>query len=253
MMSSAKFVVGVQEPEAIWCDAGTCEVYKEFNSEPMSPSLFADRRLDALVSAIGWKDDDTLAEFLGARGSDRMFYKLMRGFSEDAKNTIPPVLGVVYEESRKENANARFPSIGRFLESNGVRVPKLIADLPEHKAYATEFISGSSLEKLANEKGVDHIGLYKPVIALLNQLWSISPSANGLPELEPEFGPELFAWERDLFIKECINGRYSIKSIPDKVRHELEEVAEKLSQEAKVLVHRDFQSANILYSGDDNS
>jgi aminoglycoside/choline kinase family phosphotransferase len=30
-------------------------------------------------------------------------------------------------------------------------------------------------------------------------------------------------------------------------------VAEKLSAEPKVLVHRDFQSANILYSGDDIS
>ena len=34
---------------------------------------------------------------------------------------------------------------------------------------------------------------------------------------------------------------------------ELESVAERLSAEPKVLVHRDFQSANILYSGDDRS
>lgn len=253
MMSSAKFVVGVQEPEAIWCDAGTCKVYKELNSEPMAPSLFADRRLDSLVSAVGWKDDETLAEFLGARGSDRMFYKLIRGFSEDANNEVPPVLGVVYEESRKENANARFPSITGFLDSKGIRVPKLIADLPESNVYATEFISGSSLESLANEKGADYIGLYKPVIALLKQLWSIPFGTDDCPELEPEFDRGLFAWERELFVKECINGRYSLKSIPAKVKQELEDVAEKLSQEAKVIVHRDFQSANILYRGDDKS
>ena len=33
--------------------------YRELNSEPMAPSLFGDSRLDALVSALGWKDDET--------------------------------------------------------------------------------------------------------------------------------------------------------------------------------------------------
>ena len=131
MMTGAKFVVGVQEPEAIWCDVGTGEVYRELNSEPMAPSLFGDSRLNALIEALGWKDGGTLAEYLGARGSDRMFYKLIQGFSEDANNTTPPVLGVIYEEARKENANARFAAVTKFLASKGVRVPKLLADLPD--------------------------------------------------------------------------------------------------------------------------
>lgn len=253
MMTDAKFVVGVQEPEAMWCDAGTCEVYRELNSEPMAPSLFGDKRLNALVAALGWKDDETLAEYLGARGSDRMFYKLVRGFSEDANNTTPPILGVVYEEARKENANARFAAITRFLASKGVRVPKLLADLPESNAYATEFIQGESLENAANKKGADFMKLYLPVLDLLKKLWTIPVDAEDLPELEPEFGPELFAWERSLFEKECVVGRYGFEAIPEAAVKELESVAEKLSAEPKVLVHRDFQSANILYSGEDIS
>ena len=253
MMTDAKFVVGVQEPEAMWCDAGTCEVYRELNSEPMAPSLFGDKRLNALVAALGWKDDETLAEYLGARGSDRMFYKLVRGFSEDANNTTPSILGVVYEEARKENANARFAAITRFLASKGVRVPKLLSDLPESNAYATEFIQGESLENAANKKGADFMKLYLPVLDLLKKLWTIPVDAEDLPELEPEFGPELFAWERSLFEKECVVGRYGFEAIPEAAAKELESVAEKLSAEPKVLVHRDFQSANILYSGEDIS
>lgn len=253
MMTDAKFVVGVQEPEAMWCDAGTCEVYRELNSEPMAPSLFGDKRLNALVAALGWKDDETLAEYLGARGSDRMFYKLVRGFSEDANNTTPPVLGVVYEEARKENANARFAAVTKFLESKGMRVPKLLADLPESNAYATEFIQGESLEDAANKKGADFMKLYLPVLDLLKKLWTIPAEAEDLSELEPGFGAELFAWERSLFEKECVVGRYGFEVIPEAVVKELESVAEKLSAEPKVLVHRDFQSANILYSGDDIS
>ena len=253
MMTDAKFVVGVQEPDAMWCDAGTCEVYRELNSEPMSPSLFGDARLDALVSALGWKDDETLAGYLGARGSDRMFYRLVRGFSEDASNATPPVLGVVYEEARKENANARFAAVTRFLSANGLRVPKLVADLPEAGAYATEFVQGESLEEAANRKGADFMKLYLPVLDLLKGLWSLPLDSEGIPELEPGFGPELFAWERSLFEKECVSGRYGIESIPKAAAMELESVAERLSAEPKVLVHRDFQSTNILYSGGDIS
>ena len=253
MMTDARFVVGVQEPEAMWCDAGTCEVYRELNSEPMAPSLFGDSRLDGLVSALGWKDDETLAEYLGARGSDRMFYRLMRGFSEDAKNSVPPVLGVVYEEARKENANARFASVTKFLADKGVRVPKLLVDLPGGKAYATEFIEGVSLEDAAKGKGVDFIKLYRPVLEILKKLWSVPCDDKDLPELEPGFGPELFGWERELFVTRCVTGRYGIKKIPGPVAKELESVAERLSNEPKILVHRDFQSANVLYSGDDRT
>ena len=253
MMEDAKFVVGVQQPDAGWCDAGTGDVYRELNSEPMAPSLFGDSRLNALVKALGWTDDDTLAEYLGARGSDRMFYRLMRGFSEDASNAVPPVLGVVYEEARKENANARFAAITRFLASKGVRVPKILADLPEQNAYATEFIEGKSLEDAASEKGVDFIKLYMPVFDVLKGLWSIPVDDAGVPEFEPSFGKGLFAWERELFVRECVQGRYGFDSLPEKVGTELESVAERLSAEPKVLVHRDFQSANILYSGDDRS
>jgi aminoglycoside/choline kinase family phosphotransferase/dTDP-glucose pyrophosphorylase len=253
MMTDARFVVGVQEMEALWCDAGTGDVYRELNSEPMAPSLFGDSRLDALVKALGWTDDDTLAEYLGARGSDRMFYKLMRGFSEDASNSVPPALGVVYEEARRENANARFAGVTKFLASKGVRVPKLLAEQTEHNAYATEFVEGKSLEEVAAEKGVDFIKLYMPVLDILKKLWSIPCDDVDAPELEPPFGKDLFAWERELFVRECVQGRYGMDSLPEKVMAELEVVSERLSAEPKVFVHRDFQSANILYSGDDRS
>lgn len=252
MMADARFVVGVQEPEAAWCDAGTGEVYRELNSEPMAPSLFGDARLDALVAALGWKDDETLAEYLGARGSDRMFYKLMRGFSEDAGGT-PPVLGVVYEEARKENANARFAAVTRFLSSKGVRVPKLLADMPHRNAYATEFVEGCSLEDAAAAKGADFIKLYTPVLDVLARLWTISPDDAEIPELEKAFGAELFSWERELFVQECIKGRYGIDVLPADAERELASVAERLAAERVVLVHRDFQSANVLYSGEDRS
>ena len=248
MMSGGKFVVGVQEPDASWCDAGTGDVYLELNSEPMAPSLFGERRLDALVSALGLKDGETLAEYLGARGSDRMFYKLHPPEGDAGKAAISaPVMAVVYEEARKENANARFAPVTRFLAANGVPVPRLLADLPEQNAYATEFVEGKSLEDLANAKGADIVKLYVPALDVLKRIWSIPADAKDAPEFEPPFGPDLYRWERELFENECVKGRYGMDAIPDDARCELEGVAEALSGEPVVLVHRDFQSSNLLY------
>lgn len=248
MMTAARFVVGVQEPDAYWCDAGTVASFKELNAEPMAPSLFGERRLDSLVKALGWDDAGALAEFLDARGSDRMFYRLRRaeGGTGASAHSVCDVLAVIYEESRKENANARFPEITRFLNANGVRVPRLLADLHESNAYATEFIEGRALEDLANDKGADLLKLYLPALDVLKALWAISTDS-GVPELEPAFGAELYAWERVLFEDECVKGRYGLDGLTDDVAKELEKVAVALCGEPRSLVHRDFQSANLIY------
>ena len=249
MMTAGRFVIGVQEPEASWCDAGTGEVYRELNAEPMAPSLFGDRRLDALVSALGWKEGETLAEYLGARGSDRMFYRLHKSLPADAAagRQGESVLGVIYEEARKENANARFAPMTRFLSAHGVPVPRLLADLPEQHAYATAFVAGKSLEELANAKGADRVKLYLPALDVLRKIWSSPVSAADAPPFEPAFGPALYRWERTLFERECVMGRYGMDGLPADVARELEGVAEVLAKEPQVLVHRDLQSSNLLY------
>ena len=68
--------------------------------------------------------------------------------------------------------------------------------------------------------------------------------------LEPSFGPDLYAWERDLFENFCVKERYGYEKLPDDVRADLEAVAEELARQRPVLVHRDFQSSNVLYRPD---
>lgn len=250
MMTDAKFVVGVELPESCWCDAGTLDVYRELNSEPMAPSLFGEKRLDALVSGLGWKDGETLAEYLGARGSDRMFWKLMHGRPESAADGVSAddcpecALAVVYECARAENANQRFVPLTRFLVANGIPVPGILADRPESNAYATEFIVGKSLEELANAGKADFIKLYRPALKLLEKIRSL-PLASA-PDMEPAFGEELYRWERELFEEECVRGRFGMEGIPESASKELEGVAQTLAESKPVAVHRDFQSSNLI-------
>jgi len=71
-------------------------------------------------------------------------------------------------------------------------------------------------------------------------------TADDLPELEPPFGAALYQWERDLFAEHCLGARFHAE-MPAKAREELENVAALLEREPKALVHRDFQSTNVLW------
>ena len=71
------------------------------------------------------------------------------------------------------------------------------------------------------------------------------------PELDslnllPGFDDETWAWERRLFQKYCLGSRFR-REMPKDVEAELEKVAEILEKEPKALVHRDFQSTNVLW------
>ena len=205
----------------------------------------ADARLAALAAALGWPCEDVAAEFLGARGSDRAFWRLVHGDDR--------ALAIVYDDAARPE-NARYAHHAHLLEAAGVPVPRVLADLPEHKALALEDLGADSLEaRAADAKGAKLVALYTPVVKALRALHE-QGTEHALREdaaaLEPAFGPDLYAWERDLFETYCVKARYGYDKLPDAVRADLETVADVLGRQRPVLVHRDCQSSNVLYRGD---
>ena len=244
MMTDGRFVVGAVLNEAFWWDAGTAERFRQVNDGPQPVALYGDPRLDALVATLGWNDAG--AEFLGARGSDRAFWRLDRADGTTA-------VAIAYDAARRAE-NARYAGHAALLEKAGVPVPKVLADLPAHRMLALEDLSGGSLEeKAAKVKGRDLVKLYTPVVAALKTLHGAGTACALAADavLEPAFGPDLYAWERDLFETYCLKDRYALDDgLPLAARAELEGVAAEFRQMPSVLVHRDFQSSNVLYRAD---
>ena len=243
-MMDSRFVVGAVVNEAFWWDAGTPERFREVNDGPQPAALFGDRRLDALVSSLGW--DDAGAEFLCARGSDRAFWRLDRA---DGRSAI----AVAYDDAKRPE-NARYAAHAALLASAGVPVPEILADVPAHRMLALEELSGGTLEeKAAKAKGSALVKLYTPVVKALKSM-HVSGTERALAAdaaLEPAFGPELYAWERNLFETYCLKSRYALDGgLPPAARAELEGVAAEFGHMPAVLVHRDFQSSNVLYRKD---
>lgn len=219
-MMDGKFVKAVASEDMLWTDAGTIESYIAINSDG-DDNAFAD--IPQLKKALGENYGGKI-EFIGARGSDRIFFRA------DDK------VVVIYDDA-KRGENARYAAHARWLAERGVKVPALIADLPEMKTLVFE------------NAGVDGMKLqgYVKVAEALAEFNKLD--AAGI-ELEPPMDAAMWRWERELFREHCLEGHFGLE-MPADVEAELERVANMLLAEPMALVHRDFQTTNVLWRNGD--
>jgi aminoglycoside/choline kinase family phosphotransferase len=204
----------------LWTDAGTIESYIAINSDG-DDNAFVD--IPQLKKALGENYGGKI-EFIGARGSDRIFFRA------DDK------VVVIYDDA-KRGENARYAAHARWLAERGVKVPALIADLPEMKTLVFENagVDGMKLQGYVN---------VAEALAEFNKL-----DATGI-ELEPPMDAAMWRWERELFREHCLEGHFGLE-MPADVEAELERVANMLMAEPMALVHRDFQTTNVLWRNGD--
>ncbi|MEI6969920.1 MAG: phosphotransferase [bacterium] len=194
------------------------------------------------LSAIGWKTARTTAISLGARGSDRSFTRL----SAAGRNAIM----IRYGTSRPENG--RYASHALFLKAGGVPVPAVQADIPEDRTVIMEYVTGPSLEQLAEslsssalEKRYRHV---LDAVLLMHGIPQKLIKRRGM-NLEPQFSAAVYSWERDLVARHFLRGWLNLEEpVVASVVRELESVADRLAAAPLVLVHRDLQSSNIIWS-----
>jgi len=212
-MMDGRFVQAVAPKDMLWTDAGTIASYVDLNRDGEDNAFGALPQLQGL---------DKIS-FLGARGSDRVFFRCEKG------------VAIVYDDA-KRGENARYAGHAKWLAAKGVPVPEVIEDRPDLKTLVLSW-SGDE-RKMTLEEDV------KVVEALVK--FNALGAAVDLPELESPFDASLYAWERGLFEEHCLRTRFH-REMPPKVREELENVAALLAREPKALVHRDFQSTNVLW------
>lgn len=213
-MMEGRFVRAVTSPKMLWTDAGTIPSYIALNQDG-DDNAFAE--LPQLKAAgIAGK-----VQFIGARGSDRAFFRTDRG------------IAILYDdEKRKENS--KYASHARWLKANGVPVPDVVADYPERKLTVMEW--AGSERKMSLEE-------YVKVVEALAKFNALDASEL---DLEPPFDAKLYEWERGLFSEHCLGTRFH-REMSKAVESELGNVASLLLKEPRALVHRDFQSTNVLW------
>ncbi|MHA3771890.1 aminoglycoside phosphotransferase family protein [Verrucomicrobiota bacterium sgz303538] len=177
-------------------------------------------------------------------GSDRKFYRIQMGVERS-------LILAKYGDQRDENRH--YVAIARFLHEVGVRVPEVYFHDEAEGLIWMEDLGERDLWSYREEAWPTRRALYQStldqVLVLHTSAHLAYETASSAPKLQIEFNAELYRWEQNYFMENCL-GRFFGLSGSDLdercCRARLDEIAEQLAKLPRCFVHRDFQSQNIV-------
>jgi len=175
-------------------------------------------------------------------GSDRKFYRIR--CSPDQTLIL-----VKYNLEREENRH--YVQIANFLGEHGIRVPEIYFHDPTEGLIWIEDLGESDLYSYRHDSWLVRRAFYESALDQIATLHALRESVcvEMKEHLPAEFNAALYVWEQNYFFENCL-GRYfgvdnvklgSLATLPA-----LNQVAANLARLPRVLVHRDFQSQNII-------
>ena len=175
-------------------------------------------------------------------GSDRKYYRIR----------VPegsPLILVKYGSQREENRH--YVAIAEFLDAEEIRVPRIYFHDESEGLIWMEDLGELDLWTFRNEPWEKRHGLYRSALEQVARLHRWAHSAKGLEvlHLQKEFNAELYRWEQEYFFENCLGRFFKVDAetlAPFQHSLALEIMAEELAALPRVLVHRDFQSQNIM-------
>jgi aminoglycoside/choline kinase family phosphotransferase len=175
-------------------------------------------------------------------GSDRKYYRINVGSDQS-------LILVKYGQQRAENSH--YVDIARFLASLGIQVPEIYYHDEIEGLIWMEDLGQRDLCSCSEQGWDDVFPLYANALdqAVVLHTRAADELKRSQLTLQAEFNLELYCWEQNYFFENCLARYFGIQS--DVIerhcnRNRLNEIAEMLHRLPRVLVHRDFQSQNIM-------
>jgi aminoglycoside/choline kinase family phosphotransferase len=191
----------------------------------------------------------TTVEPIEKGGSGRKFWRIRTSAGADIGGGS--CILVRYTLDRADNAG--YADIARFLTRIGVRVPAVFLHDPAEGVMVMEDVGSDDLFSFRNAPWPERRLLYERTLEQIALLHTQAHLASGCPRLQPPFDEALYMWEQEYFIEHCL-GRHFKMSAADIAAHvdrtRLREIAAQLAAEPRCLVHRDFQSQNVMIRDD---
>jgi N-acetylmuramate 1-kinase len=174
-------------------------------------------------------------------GSDREFFRV----------SLPHGDSFVFMHYGDEVAeNAHWTGINNFIASLKINVPRIITQDVSKHFILIEDLDEVDLWSLRFEPWEGRRDYYFQILTQIYRLHSFD--LKSLPanvELSESYGPRLYKWEHDYFLENLVWEVCKIKlSSADaaKLNKELDALSERLQKIEPSLIHRDFQSQNIM-------
>jgi len=175
-------------------------------------------------------------------GSDRKFYRVR--CSPDQTLIL-----VKYDLEREENRH--YVQIAQFLDARGIRVPKIYFHDPGEGLIWIEDLGESDLYSYRAETWLVRRAFYESALDEIATLHSLPESVcvEIKEHLPAEFNAALYIWEQNYFFENCLSRHFKIDNAQLRKLAglpALRDIAVRLARLPRVLVHRDFQSQNII-------
>lgn len=185
-----------------------------------------------------------VVEPLEKGGSDRKFYRMQVGSNGS-------LILAKYGNQRDENRH--YVAIARFLQEVGVRVPEIYYHDETEGLIWMEDLGERDLWSYRNESWPERRTLYQRTLDQVLHLHTRAHDAHAAhaaaPGLQVEFDAELYRWEQHYFLEHCLGSYFGVSPAEQELHcsdARLSEIAQHLHGLPRVLVHRDFQSQNVV-------
>ncbi len=205
-----------------------------------------------------WLSEATRTRVKPFRNQKPRMIPIMNGGSDRSihRAEIPgDVSCIVMHYTPERQENHYFVEIGTFLKNLGVPVPEILEFDPEQRLIWLEDLGGVDLFSMRHWTWPERRSGYEKALRAAYQLHQAGLHAleGKSVRLMPGFDQGLYRWERDYFKKQFVQRVCGI-TLPELeealLEEELAELATRLCCETPCLVHRDFQSQNILIRGE---
>jgi aminoglycoside/choline kinase family phosphotransferase len=175
-------------------------------------------------------------------GSDRKFYRV-RCSPEQT------IILVKYGFDREENRH--YVQIAEFLARHGIRAPRIYFHDPAEGLIWIEDLGKADLWSYRDESWLVRRAFYESALDEIVKLHCLPDEACRAIEqsLPVAFDGALYRWEQSYFFKNCLGSHFGVaeKKLAELAAlPALHEMAEQLGDRSRVMVHRDFQSQNII-------
>ncbi len=234
-------VRGIAPADLRWSDLGTPGRYLDalLALDDPADAAAAAAAVAALpvVKSCGW--DGAAVTRLAPEGSDRGFWRLRRGAGS----------AVLMKDRPRDPEFDRAVSVAAFLHAEDLGGAAVLGADREDGAALLEDLGDDSLHRLAHAPGADRLALYGPVVDLLAALQSRGTAQSGAcpAACDRVFGREDLLAETAYFRRRfLLEDRGLSASQLDGLDAEFAALADAVSAQPRALMHRDFQSRNIL-------
>lgn len=151
-------------------------------------------------------------------------------------------IGIHWTEEREDNE--QFIPVGRFLKQAKLRVPEIIHERARYRVALVEDLGDTDLLSLKDLPFEERLPLYKSAFEQIDRLFYAKAPKE--MHLMPPFDAALYRWEQEYFFEYLVEEFLGMDPGPLRENPVFQEMAEKLGTVARHLVHRDFQSQNLM-------